>query len=37
MAYQNGRKYIGFDISEEYCELSRKRVSWANPPLLLVS
>jgi site-specific DNA-methyltransferase (adenine-specific) len=37
MAMQNGRDYLGFDISEEYCELSRKRVAWANPPLLVVS
>lgn len=36
MAYQNGRHYLGFDISEEYCQLSRKRVAWANPPLLVV-
>lgn len=26
MAKSLGRQYIGFDISEEYCELSRKRV-----------
>ncbi len=37
MAMQNGRHYLGFDISEEYCELARKRVAWANPPLLVVS
>jgi site-specific DNA-methyltransferase (adenine-specific) len=36
MAMQNGRHYLGFDISEEYCELARKRVAWANPPLLVV-
>lgn len=29
MAALNGRKYIGIDISEEYCELARKRVSEA--------
>ena len=36
MAMQNGRKYLGFDISPEYVELSRKRVAYANPPLLVV-
>ncbi len=36
MAMQNGRDYLGFDMSEEYCELSRQRVAWANPPLLVV-
>lgn len=36
MAYQNGRKYLGFDISQKYVDLARKRVSWANPPLLVV-
>ena len=35
MAYQNGRDYLGFDISAEYVELAKKRVSWANPPLLV--
>lgn len=29
MAVLNGRKYIGIDISEEYCELARKRVAEA--------
>lgn len=29
MAALNGRKYIGIDISDEYCELARKRVSEA--------
>ena len=29
MAALNGRKYIGIDISEEYCELARKRVAEA--------
>lgn len=36
MAMQNGRQYIGFDISPEYVELARKRVAYANPPLLVV-
>lgn len=35
MAYQNGRDYLGFDVSEEYCELARKRVAGANPPLFV--
>lgn len=37
MAYQNGRDYLGFDISPEYVELAKKRVAWANPPLLVVA
>lgn len=37
MAFQNGRDYLGFDCSEEYCELSRRRVRQAQPPLLVVS
>lgn len=35
MAMQNGRDYLGFDISAEYVELAKKRVAWANPPLLV--
>jgi site-specific DNA-methyltransferase (adenine-specific) len=35
MAMQNGRNYLGFDISPEYVELARKRVAYANPPLLV--
>ena len=26
MAFLNGRHYIGFEISKEYCEISRNRV-----------
>jgi site-specific DNA-methyltransferase (adenine-specific) len=37
MAMQNGRDYLGFDISPEYVELARKRVAWANPPLLVIA
>ncbi len=33
MAKEHGRQFIGFDISEEYCELARKRVAGANVPL----
>ena len=29
MAYLNGRNYCGIDISEEYCEITRKRVEQA--------
>lgn len=36
MAMQNGRNFLGFDISPEYVELSKKRVEWANPPLLII-
>ena len=36
MAMQNGRHYLGFDISQEYVDLAKKRVAWANPPLLVV-
>ena len=36
MAIENGRQYIGFDISEEYCEIARKRTSGANVPLFTI-
>jgi DNA modification methylase len=36
MAMQNGRHFLGFDISPEYVELAKKRVEWANPPLLVI-
>lgn len=36
MAMQNGRNYLGFDISQEYVELAKKRVAYANPPLLVI-
>lgn len=36
MAKQNGRQFLGFDISVEYCEIARKRVAWANPPLFTI-
>jgi site-specific DNA-methyltransferase (adenine-specific) len=36
MAMQNGRNFLGFDISPEYVELAKKRVVWANPPLLVI-
>jgi len=29
MAYLNGRNYCGIDISEEYCEIARKRIERA--------
>lgn len=35
MAKESGRQYIGFDISEEYCELARKRIAGANVPLFV--
>lgn len=33
MAKEHGRQFIGFDISEEYCKIARKRVAGANVPL----
>lgn len=33
MAKETGRSFYGIDISEEYCQLSRKRVAGANVPL----
>ncbi len=33
MAIEAGRQYIGIDISEEYCELARRRVLGARVPL----
>ncbi len=36
MAMQAGRQYLGFDISEEYCNLARRRVGQANPPLFVI-
>ncbi len=36
MAMQMGRQWIGFDCSEEYCELARLRVQQANPPLFVL-
>jgi site-specific DNA-methyltransferase (adenine-specific) len=35
MAKQLGRRYLGFDISEEYCQLSKRRVEGAFPPLFV--
>jgi DNA modification methylase len=29
MAILNGRKYLGIDISEEYCQIARKRIKYA--------
>lgn len=36
MAKETGRQFIGFEISEEYAEIARKRVEAANPPLFLL-
>lgn len=35
MAMQTGRHYLGFDISEKYCELARKRVAQVQLPLFI--
>ena len=33
MAKVNGRHYVGIDISQEYCEIARRRVAEATPSL----
>lgn len=33
VAVREGRRFLGFDISEEYCEMTRRRVAQAQPPL----
>jgi len=33
MAKVNGRHYIGIDISQEYCEIARRRIAEATPSL----
>ena len=35
MAIETGRKWIGIEISEEYADLSRKRIEIAQPPLFV--
>ena len=35
IAKQTGRQFIGIDISENYCAITRKRVEGAQPPLFL--
>jgi DNA modification methylase len=32
-----GRQFIGFEISDEYCQLARKRIMAANVPLFQLS
>lgn len=36
VAKQLGRAYFGIDISEEYCEMARKRVAQTQPPLFVI-
>lgn len=36
MAKQLGRRWIGFDIAEEYVRLARQRVEQTNPPLFTI-
>jgi len=31
MAYLNGRKYVGIDVSKRYCEIARKRIKDTTP------
>jgi len=37
VALQNGRHYLGFEISQEYVDLARRRVAQSNPPLLVAA
>ena len=37
VAFQNGRHYLGFEISQEYVDLARRRVAQSNPPLLVAA
>lgn len=37
MAKELGRHFLGFDISEEYCDLARRRVEGARVPLFVES
>lgn len=32
---ETGRQYIGIDMAEKYCEIARRRVAGAQPPLFL--
>ena len=34
MAIQEVRKFIGFDISPEYCDMANRRIKGANLPLI---
>jgi DNA modification methylase len=36
MAKETGRRFIGIDISPEYCNLARKRIACANVPLFVM-
>ena len=36
MAKQQGRRWLGFDISPEYCELARRRIAETQPPLFVL-
>lgn len=36
MAKESGRQFMGFDISEEYCEIAKKRIAGANVPLFVI-
>jgi len=36
MAKEQGRQYIGIDISQEYCKLSQRRVEGAKVPLFIL-
>jgi len=33
VAVEEGRRFLGFDLSEEYCAMARRRIGKAQPPL----
>ncbi len=36
VAVEEGRRFLGFDLKEEYCEMARRRIAQAQPPLMEV-